>query len=323
MERLKPSLVHRSYDSTALFTHTTEQIRLLHCTTKQKEACRLALGDPRVSAWRKPLSGNVVGDDSIIWLTSKTRDYTISHVALELLESFSSYSQPPILLHSLDHIEKPSTNLPENKRTACTLLQEAIFQLVERVPSLLRENKTLQTLCRKKAPSRMHTPSKGENLSIEEKEMSVEELGQLFQELLDICETVFTNFPAPSCATNESSSTPLDPPQQHVSRKAPIYWIIDRIDTCVFKARPKHIEPALKSVYQSAPELCKFANVLEKLVSKPGLGNEGRERSGGLRVLMTSIYEPAQIDEEFRGDRGTDEEKGGKGRSGVWRELLV
>lgn len=61
-----------------------------------------------------------------------------------------------------------------------------------------------------------------------------------------------------------------------------------------------------------------------------GKGHEDSrgERSGGLRVLVTSIYGPTHIDEEFLehedGDDGhSGYEKGRKKRSDIWAELLV
>lgn len=53
MQRLKPFFVHSSYDSSALLAHTTEQIRLLRPSMKQRLDCKLALEDPRVVAWRE------------------------------------------------------------------------------------------------------------------------------------------------------------------------------------------------------------------------------------------------------------------------------
>ena len=139
--------------------------------------------DPRVVAWREAWKEDDAGcNPKIIWFTSKTYSTTISHVTLEVMDSVSGFdkeinSHTLKLLHSLYHIDKPSTNFPENKRTACTLLKEAIFQLLLQVPSLLQENEKLQAICNTR------------NHSTTEKDMSMEELAQLLQELLNTYES--------------------------------------------------------------------------------------------------------------------------------------
>ena len=209
-------------------------------------------------------------------------------------------------------------NLPENKRTACTLLKEAIFQPLLQVPSLLQENEQLQAIC------------KTRNHSTTEKDMSMEELAQPLQELLNTYESSSISEQSSSDTTSRSLSAPHT--QQNSSQKPPIFWIIDRIDTCIFKARPKHIEPALRPLYRNASELRKFADVLQKLVSRPAqvksYEDSRGEQSEGLRVLVTSIYGPTRIDEEFLehedGDDGhSGYEKGTKKRSDIWEELSV
>lgn len=281
--------------------------------------------DPRVVAWREAWKEDDAGyNPKIIWFTSKTYSTTISHVTLEVMDSVSGFdkeinSHTPKLLHSLYHIDKPSTNLPENKRTACTLLKEAIFQLLLQVPSLLQENEKPQAICN----TRDHSTT--------EKDMGMEELAQLLQELLNTYESSSSSEQSSSDTTSGSSSAPHTP-QQNSSQKPPIFWIIDRIDTCIFKARPKHIEPALRPLYWNASELRKFADVLQKLVSRLAQGKSHEdsrgERSGGLRVLVTSIYGPTRIDEGFLehedGDDGhSGYEKGRKKRSDIWEELSV
>jgi hypothetical protein len=298
MAWIKHRLVPPTYDSNELLNRTTDQIRRLYQTSKQIKDCENALQDFRIAAWRKSSrEGDAVNNPGIIWVTSKTHGNTISHITLKLLKTLSvsgdgSYNnQAPIILYSLD-------SLQDSKRTAHTLLKEVIFQLLQQVPNLLRESKTLQDLLSHKSISSLTPPHKNGEGSSQDKDISLHQLGQILQELLDS----YAAFPASRQNINggnslSSSPPPSYSPQPSPAHSRPIFWIIDRIDTCVFKSKG----------YRNEPTLSEFAGVLEELVSR-GWRNKGRGL-GKLRVLLTSIYEPSSIDDSFRRDDDEEEEE--------------
>jgi hypothetical protein len=270
----------------------------------------------------------------IIWLTSKRHtDLAISHIPLDLIESFEDNGNTgaPIYLHSLHQEGVKSTTLPDSIRTPCTLLKEAIFQLLLYKPRLVRENKTLQELCHRNLAS---SSENREDPSSGNVDMSLQELGFLLRDLIN-------SFGA-NTTCNQTSDNGISQPSSSLEPlkrsppPLPIFWVIDRIDNCAFKcSTPPKTE--LKPLYRNAPKLSQFADMLEELVSEPedrrSSGKTGGRGVGRLRVLITSLYEPSCIDAEWsKKDEDEDEDaytRGGgcsnrrTGRCEVWGQWSV
>jgi hypothetical protein len=299
---------------------------------------KMTLRDTRFLEWREtPVENGSVHKPKIIWLTSKRpTDQAISHIALDLIESFedNGNSGAPIYLHSLHQEGFKSTTLPDNIRTPCTLLKEAIFQLIQYKPKLVHEIERLQGLCHRNLASPTSPSENREDSSSGNVDMGLKELGLLLRDMLNSCAAT------PSC-TQTSKNGIIQPsssfePSKRSPPPLPIFWIIDRIDKCAFKCNtaPK---TELKPLYRNGPNLRQFADVLEMLVSEPedrrGNGKIGGRGVGRLRVLITSLYKPSCIDAEWsKKDEDEDEDSYTRGRgcsnrrSGsceVWEEWSV
>jgi hypothetical protein len=323
---LKQLFVPPTYDSSKLLQSGMDQIRRLYQPTKQIKACKTALESQEIVAWRENSAENgAKTPPKIVWVISQTRDITISHITLELLQILavstekSHQKHTPITLHSL---LLDTDELRDGKRTACTLLKEAIFQLLLQVPDLLRESQSLQELCYKGSPLTPAPKDEG-GLSFLDNDLGLNKLHQIMQELLDACRA-----PPTGCSTTSDEQDPfllanLSSPQESFSRPPLIFWIVDRIDTCFSDSKE----------YRKAPKLTEFAEVLEKLVTR-GASYEGG-KMGRFRVLMTSIYEPVSIDEDFqaceegaKGDEERDVTRHGglqkkPERVGAWQMLFA
>ena len=262
------------------------QIQAVAQTSVQRQACQKILRDSVLSKWLEtPLnsSPNRIAPSSIakprekgiVWLTSKRHtDHTISRITLDVFESLtgtraaqpesSIVSEPPLVLLSMYQNEVPQF---QTARTATSLVNEALYQVLLHHPTILRIHPELMT-------------------AIKQPSQQLSTLQDLERQWFILLDHLYLT-PAPPAEDFKSKPKPetdddnIDhQPVHHHSlipalTLAPIYWLIDRIDACSFKREDR------------APKLEEFATVLVHLV---------RRSRGCLRVLVTSCYDPGRVD---------------------------
>jgi hypothetical protein len=246
-------------------------IRMHHRNTKEDRLCGV-IRDQYASK----------NDQSLTWITGKNLKHKISHVSLEQLErvgnpTSNEQRQPSVVLHSFDHGDRPATTLPDNIRTGTTLLQEAIFQLLQRDPKLLQQSNSIKEII-----------SQQGYLS-SQREIGLEVLTQVMRELLDSVGQTFSNVQGDGVQTDTKARSPVS-----------ILWIIDRIDTCQFKSKRSTRRDTKR---QDIPTLDSFAVSLEKLTLKPRSKSRHTDtehsQSYNLYTLITSLYDPKTMDDDW------------------------
>lgn len=224
----------------------------------------LSLTDPIGSGFKK-----------IVFIRSSgCTDYTVSHLGLDALSLLTTpkareLAIPQVVLHSMHQTDLNVFSVSNMKRTPASLLREAIFQLLEHCTSPQIGNGVLEGLSRKQDSA--STQSVHELSTIMRALMA--ELSGISRARGERLGMGIRSETSPLLATG-APKQPLIPP---------VFWIIDRLDTCVFKG-------------PGACKLYDFVKVLEGLSEV------------GLKVLATSIYPASGIDKRWESNVDLDGE---------------
>ena len=165
--------------------------------------------------------------DGLIWLYSNRGSDDVSHLALEMINECKAViemasgdeNNKPILLHSMHQTMRRQT-IDGGKRTVGAIVSEAIFQLLDRYPQLMRSNSTLKALACGAQVSSTLSP-------IEKREALLAEL---------------IHWATSTSGSHETSPDDGQKQSIHPTTKRPVFWVIDRMDECSFKGK-KDIRP--------------------------------------------------------------------------------
>ncbi|KAK2742481.1 nucleotidyltransferase [Myotisia sp. PD_48] len=309
LDSIKKNFVPESYDPDKIYRHSLEQIRMSSPAERRKFEYGRAMEHASIARWLSLNRETVASPCEMIWLTPKTPgDNTISYMTVgiidQLIENGASLpslswngllngldiTAKPLIIYSLYQVGQATTSIENNTRTASTLLQEAIFQLILHDPRLIQHNEKLQLLCRK----RQGVNSDSEEISH-------------FQELLKILRDMVNPPVGPACDGGTDSSGLLGSPAPR-----PIFWVIDQIDEVSWIPTGAPRKRGVKLPQGSATHLSTFASAIERLVY-PG-GNHHRLRTNRrkscpqpriptedsrLRILITSSCIPDRLDSDW------------------------
>jgi hypothetical protein len=213
VSRIKHLLVPSSYDASEISSVAYRQLCSLPRDMAQVQSCKNLLQETEFIEWCKPTpttpAKKIPQRKNLLWvISSQQQDLTVSHCAFDFISSLNEASQPAIILQSVHQTEIPYSSFQGGKRTAITIIKEAIYQLLLRNPTLVRTDKSLKAL--------RQSLDEGADRSWD---LSLQRTGSLLQTLIQ------------SVVSTSSS-------ESKESQPLLIFWIIDRIDDCKFKGFP-------------------------------------------------------------------------------------
>jgi hypothetical protein len=229
-----------------------------------------------------------------MWVTDKRRiDSSISTVALEMIERLNKQrierGDIGLVLHSVHQVGCEASPLPQNARTAMTIIKEAMYQTLSSTSDLWLKYVSHQE----------DDPFK---------QTSLKQLFTSFSQLLDLYCTATT--------------------QATESMPRAIYWIIDRVDTAFWATGKGLSDSPHRNQFSKSESLHVCANsvALDDLLRLlEAATSQKKGQKWILKVLVTSHYDHDTLNRAYggrpRSDEEDDEEVLSDGEH--WVEILV
>jgi hypothetical protein len=221
---------------------------------------------------------------SFIWVTDNKRiDSSISTIALEMIDRLAKPCEGKagdmeLVLHSVYQAGKDTSPLPQNVRTATTMVKEAMYQTLSSASDLWLKYDLDQGSDPFQQPS----------------------LKQLFISLSQLFDLYTTTTITTTKSTESNTVTPIQ-----------IYWVIDRIDTAFWVTAKGLSDSPHRNNLSKSERLQVSTNSVPMenflgLLKTFATGNKARKWV--LKVLVTSHYDFEALNRAYGGRARDDEE---------------